>query len=120
MRALFDTNILIDYLNGIAAAQTELDRYSQLLISVITWMEVLAGATPEEEGVVRNFLARFEVVAITASIADKAVLIRRSKRIRLPDAIIEATAHQEQALLISRNTKDFPEREGWVRVPYKL
>jgi len=120
MKVLLDTNILIDYLNGIVAAKTELDRYSQPLISVITWMEVLAGATSEEEGVVRDFLSRFDIIAINAAIADKAVIIRRSKRIRLPDAIIQATAHLEHALLVSRNTKDFPETEPWVRVPYKL
>ena len=54
--ALFDTNILIDYLNGIQPAKTELDRYSDKAISLITWMEVMVGATPETEGIVRGFL----------------------------------------------------------------
>ena len=41
--ALFDTNILIDYLNGVEAARTELGRYSDKAISLITWMEVMVG-----------------------------------------------------------------------------
>ena len=43
MKALFDTNILIDYLNGRDEAQRELAAYRQRLISIVTWMEVLAG-----------------------------------------------------------------------------
>lgn len=44
MKALFDTNILIDYLNGIAAAKKELDLYESRAISIVTWMEVMSGA----------------------------------------------------------------------------
>jgi hypothetical protein len=33
---LFDTNILIDYLNGIPQAKTELDKYPDKAISLIT------------------------------------------------------------------------------------
>ena len=47
MRALFDTNILIDYLNGVDAAKTELARYERPAISVISWIEVLAGTKPD-------------------------------------------------------------------------
>ena len=49
MKALFDTNILIDYLNGIDAARQEIARYEHPSISLITWMEVLVGTTAEEE-----------------------------------------------------------------------
>ena len=44
MKAVFDTNLVIDALNGVAAADTEYKRYSEVLISRITWMEVLVGA----------------------------------------------------------------------------
>ena len=44
MKAVFDTNILIDYLNGIEAARTELNQYSIRQISVISFIEVLVGA----------------------------------------------------------------------------
>lgn len=120
MKALLDTNILIDYLNGIPQAKQEIDSYSKPLISIITWVEVLVGATPEDEATVRGFLSRFQVIALTAVIAENAVLIRRQAKIRLPDAIIQATAQVENVLLVSRNTKDFPENAPWVRIPYKL
>ena len=44
VKALFDTNILIDYLNGFEQAKAELARYSDKAISLITWMEVIVGA----------------------------------------------------------------------------
>ncbi|TXH66797.1 MAG: type II toxin-antitoxin system VapC family toxin [Thiothrix sp.] len=120
MKALFDTNILIDYLNGIEAAKDEITRYSHIAISLVTWMEVLVGAKPEEEVVIRRFLSRFALIPLTTTIAERAVDIRRTTKIRLPDAIIRASAEVEHALLVSRNTKDFPENEPWVRVPYRL
>lgn len=120
MKALFDTNILIDYLNGIEAAKAEIERYPHIAISMITWMDVMLGTKQEEEAAVRRFLSRFEQIPVSANIAERAVNIRRASRVRLPDAIIRASAESEQALLVSRNTKDFPEDEPWVRVPYKL
>lgn len=44
VKALLDTNILIDYLSGIAAAKKELERFPDKAISLITWMEVMVGA----------------------------------------------------------------------------
>ncbi len=119
MKALFDTNILIDYLNGVEGSATELGRHRDRLISVITWMEVLAGAhNEEEEDVIEMFLREFRVVEITRNVAREAVAIRRAHKLRLPDAIVWATAHVESALLVTRNTKDFPADEPGIRVPY--
>lgn len=119
VKALFDTNILIDYLNGSAAARSELDRYRERLISTITWMEVLAGARTEaEEDVIEMFLRDFTLVEVSRPVARAAVALRREHRLRLPDAVIWASAQHESALLISRNTKDFPRDEPGVRVPY--
>ena len=64
------------------------------------------------------FLRDFVLVELSRRIAREAVALRQSRRIRLPDAIIWATARHESALLISRNTKDFPSAEPGVRVPY--
>ncbi|MEF0942844.1 PIN domain-containing protein [Rhizobium sp. BR 362] len=47
VKALFDTNVLIDYLNAVPQARDELTRYGEKAISIITWMEVLVGAKPE-------------------------------------------------------------------------
>ena len=121
MKALFDTNILIDYLRGIPAAKRELERSPHRAISLITWMEVLAGARSDaEEEVIELFLNDFEVVPPNRRIAREAVALRRSHGIRLPDAIIWATARETSARLVTRNTKDFPATERDIYVPYSL
>ncbi|RLA58055.1 MAG: VapC toxin family PIN domain ribonuclease, partial [Gammaproteobacteria bacterium] len=102
MKALIDTNILIDYLNGIDAAREEISRYETPLISAITWMEVMVGAVDDEQPSIRSFLSRFTQVAIDAKVAETAVSIRREHKMRLPDAIIWASAKRESALLVSR------------------
>jgi len=119
VNVLFDTNILIDYLAGLEAARTEVGRHRHRLISIVTWMEVLAGARDaEEEDVIEMFLRDFRVVDLTRRVAREAVDIRRRERLRLPDAIICATARTESALLVTRNTKDFPRDDPGVRIPY--
>ncbi len=119
MKALFDTNILIDYLNGVPAAETLVDKTRHRMVSVVTWMEVLAGAkTAEEEDVIEMFLRDFKLVDISRFIARGAVALRKTRRLRLPDAIILATAQHESAVLITRNTKDFPAGDPGVHVPY--
>jgi len=118
--ALFDTNILIDFTHGIPGAQKELLRYSSRAISIITWIEILAGVPPNQEAETRGFLTTFRVISITSEISERAITIRRESRIKLPDAIILATAEIEDFLLITRNTKDFKESNPRIRVPYKI
>ena len=119
VKALFDTNILIDYLKGIDDAQREIGRYSTRLVSVITRMEILIGARgDEEEDVIEMFLRDFRVVDLTRGVAREAIALRRAHRMRLPDAVVWASARAESALLVTRNTKDFPPDEPGVRVPY--
>jgi len=120
VKALFDTNILIDHLNGSPQARAELQRYDGAAISIITWMEVMAGTTPGVDQSVRAFLATFSIVPIDGGVADRAVMLRRAHRMRLPDAIIWASAQVHGVLLVTRNTRDFPEGEPSVRVPYRL
>lgn len=117
---LFDTCILIDYLCGVTKARAECARYSDRAISFITWMEVMAGATPGNEEDARSFLLNFRTAFISHRVAELAVNIRRVQRIKLPDAIILATAESEGRLLITRNTRDFPAAARGIRIPYKL
>ncbi len=120
VKALFDTNILIDYLNGVDNARDEIRRFEPPLISPVSWMEVMVGTDEREEKAVRRFLARFSTIPIDSQVAELSVQIRKQYRMRLPDAIIWASAKSANALLISRNTKDFPESEPDIRVPYQL
>src|SRR5258708_3131139 len=120
VRALFDTNILIDYLNAVPEARAEIQRYGAKAVSIITWMEVMVGANRDLEAATRSFLRGFDVVAVDEQIAERAVSLRRSHRIKLPDAVIWASAQVHAMLLVTRNTKDFPDNDPGVRAPYKL
>jgi hypothetical protein len=117
---LFDTNILIDYLRGIPQARAECDRHSDRAVSIISWMEVMAGSTAANEGDARFFLQNFQTVPLGADVAERAFLLRRSNRIKLPDAIIQATAEAGGRVLVTRNTRDFPAGTPGVRTPYTL
>ena len=118
--ALFDTNLVIDALNGMEAAADEYDSYDHVYISLITWMEIMIG-TEDGDTVTESFLRQyFEVIPLNLIIADRAVQIRKQKRIKLPDAIIQATAQLYDALLVTRNSHDFSEDEAGVRVPYQI
>ena len=92
VKVLFDTGILIDYLNGVEDAAKEIGRYREKAISLITWMEVMTGATDQDEPVIKGFLSQFDLLPIDGAVAAEAVTIRRTRRIKLPDAIILATA----------------------------
>ena len=64
VKALFDTNILVDYLNAVPEARTELQRYTEKAVSIITWMEVMVGADSHLEAATRSFLNGFDVFAV--------------------------------------------------------
>jgi predicted nucleic acid-binding protein len=120
VKALFDTNILVDYLNAVPQARTELQRYEEKAVSIVTWMEVMVGAAPGLEAATRHFLSDFRILAVDEKVAERAVSLRRDHRIKLPDAVTWATAQVHALLLVTRNIKDFPERDPGVRAPYRL
>jgi len=122
LKAVFDTNILIDDLRDVAAATEELQRYGpeDKSISLITWIEVFAGAKPTNEAVTRALLYEFHVLSATEEIAERSAVIRRDSRIKLPDAIIWATAQVGGPMLVTRNTRDYPPGSISVRVPYVI
>lgn len=125
--ALFDTNIIIDYLDGRDEALNELSHYEDTAISLVTWIEVMAGIPPrlrpQIEAVMRDaslfILPVSDAVAIeTAAIRFDALHELPKRRLKLPDAIIQATANLSGRLLITRNIGDFIGVA--VRVPYEI
>jgi predicted nucleic acid-binding protein len=121
MKAVFDTNILIDYLNGIDAAKVELARYSIRQISVISFIEVMVGAkNATEENAIQGFLGTFEILELSAEIAREAISIRKQFRLKIPDAIVYASARTQGCMLISRNTKDLKQEWADIRIPYQI
>lgn len=91
MTGLLDTNVALYLLGGRLAAPLPQGEYG---VSVITEMELLAwpSLTSVEEEKVRAFLASVELCELTAAIRDHAVRLRREQRLKLPDAIVCATA----------------------------
>jgi predicted nucleic acid-binding protein len=118
---LYDTVILIDALRDLDAAKSELLRHKRNWISRVTWIEVLAGARPEEIDLIEDYLRNFSVVELSEDIGRRAAVIRSQRpSMTLPDAIILASAQTAGKILVTRNTKDFPSQMPGVRVPYSV
>ena len=120
VKTLFDTHILIDYLNGIVLAQAELALYDDKAISIVTWMEVQSGTSAADQSAVDQFLSRFTVLPVDAAVSSEAVALQKATKIKLPDAIVMATAMLSHRLLVTRNTKDFSPTHPGIRVPYVI
>jgi hypothetical protein len=117
----FDSDVLIDYFDGVANAAEEFSLYERIAISRITWMEVLVGAPTDALRRVReDFLRLFPVIELDEAVAREAIKLRQEYKLKLPDAIIWASARLNNALLVTRNTRHFDPREPGVRVPYRL
>jgi predicted nucleic acid-binding protein len=116
----FDTNIVIDWLFDREPAIQELSRYRKHRMSRIVWTEVLAGEPLHQRLRLQQLMSPFEIVEIDARVAAAAADVRHRSRMKLLDALILATAQVNGAILITRNTKDFPASMPGIRVPYTL
>ncbi len=118
-RVLVDTNIIIDLFRNVPQAVLELSKYKDRAVSIITWMEAFAGLRSGEQRFVPLFEDNFRIIPLTQSVAEETVQIRQTTRLKLPDAIILATAHVEKRVLLTRNSCDFsPGR--FVHIPYEI
>ena len=124
--ALFDTNILMDYLKGKPEAISVVDSCLQegrvLTCSLITKIELLSGARQGEEKVLHDFLDAFDRIGLDDSIAEVAGqymnLFRKSHGINTADAIIAASAKVREAVLYTLNDKHFPMNDIMIVKPY--
>lgn len=92
-------------------------------ISAITEIELLCwkSATKKDLTVLKSFITDSFVFELEQEIKDKTVELRKSYTIKIPDAIIAATALVNNLTLISRNAKDFEKIEGLVLInPFNL
>ena len=103
MAVVLDSDAVVGFLDRDDALHDAADaairdvREQRLLVSVVTYAEVLTGARlgHHDEGQVRGFFAQLisEVLPVDMTIADKAAEFRsRHKPLRMPDALILATA----------------------------
>lgn len=104
---LVDTDVFIDHLRG--AAQLQPGRH-RLHYSVITRAELFAGNTAT--ALATQLLAPLREVPVDRSVAERAGRVVREFGLRLPDAIIAATALEKGLQLSTRNTKDFENVRG--------
>lgn len=117
-KLLLDTNILI-YLSK---KELVLDQVGlpgdSLHISVITLMEVkgFAFRTIEEEAFVDTLCKHLDVIHLNDDIIDEVIRVRKISRIKLPDAIILATAIVSGCTIITHNTSDFVAFSSLVRL----
>ena len=117
---LLDTNILIDVLRGEAAALAWLEQQQSPRISVITWIEVLVGCRDGESEAVQSWLEGFPRLPLDDASSRETVRLRQQHGLKVPDAIILATARCAQLTLATRNSRDFPLTLGGVLHPYAL
>jgi toxin FitB len=110
---VIDTNILIYYLNEQLpeSVKTQVDNaiLSGCTISIITRIEVLGWQGHSEQSLIaaRALLSLFEEISLNPAIADCCIELRKTYKIKLPDAIIAATALVQEKTLMSRNEDDF-------------
>lgn len=117
----FDTNILIDLLGGDSRAKAEVERIDRPCISRISWIEVMSKIHPENDQVMHAFFADFDIDEVSVPISRRAAALRLQRpRLKLPDAVILASAQINGRTLVTRNTKDFPADMPGIRVPYTI
>lgn len=114
-----DANIVIDYLGGDFAVIELLDKYKNsgivLILPTVSESEILSFSkwTAEERKTTQQFLEEnFTSIPFDRSIARVAAEIRRTTRIKFPDAAIAATALFTHTPLVTRNQKDFKRISG--------
>jgi predicted nucleic acid-binding protein len=82
-------------------------------ISVITEIEALSWVNPDKskEQIVEAFVQDATVLALTPAVVAQCVSIRRSRKIKTPDAIIAATAIVHNLTLVTSDS-DFDNIQG--------
>lgn len=104
---IFDTNVLI-YLSKFVLSPDKILK-GEISISVITKIEALGYSFPnkDEHQLLQDICNELPVIPLSDLIAEETILLRSKHRIKLPDAIIYATALVENMPLLTNNIADF-------------
>lgn len=100
---LYDTDVFVDHLRG---AHKLVPAAGRLAYSVVTRCELFAGRHVDEE-TVHALLTPFDEIEIGRDVAERAGRIRREANVRTPDALIAASALNEDLTLVTNNVRDF-------------
>jgi predicted nucleic acid-binding protein len=119
-RAILDSNLLIFLSKNKIDREKLYSKYDNFFVSVITYMEVYAFDFPniiEREALDITF-SSLEIIEINKEIADQSIIYRKNKtkKIKLPDAIILASAKYANADLLTDDWDDFQNIDSTVNV----
>ena len=110
-KALLDSNVIILASKEEVDVELLLSAYDEFHVSMITFMEVYGFefANTDEVDLINEIFANLEITEVNIKIAKQAILYRKNaiKKIKLPDAIILATAKYLGAELITDDWDDF-------------
>jgi predicted nucleic acid-binding protein len=105
---LVDTNTIVDYLeNKLPFQSSEFIDNIEIQFSIILRIELLVWqkASDEQLNLLNDFISASTVFGLTEEIIIKSLEIRKTFRLKLPDAIIAATAAVNDFTLLTRNVK---------------
>lgn len=104
-KILLDTNIALYFLSGDSTLAYILDG-KEVYISIITEMEMLGypNITDVETAKIKAFISDCYLIDISNQVKERAISIRKQYNLKLPDAIIAASAFENQIPLISADT----------------
>jgi len=102
VRRLLDTNAVLYLLGGRLAESLEVGSY---FVSVISEMELLSypRLSIDAASQIRSFLADVTIVELTRDVKTTAIQLRREHGLKLPDAIIAASAMNLEAELLTND-----------------
>ena len=106
-----DTSVLINFFNGTKPAD-EVLRDQHIWVSAISEIELLnySALTSSQTTLIRSFLDECVVVELTRPIREIAITVRKTKKLKLPDAVIAATSIHLDFPLVSMD-RDFENLE---------
>lgn len=118
---VIDTNVVIDTMQGIPEAANFMEivdankSQSQMLYSVVAEAELFSShlLTEEDKIDLRQLLNIVEIIDVDSDVALKAAELRSlsrklyQRKMKLPDALVAATAFLYSATLVTRNIEDF-------------
>lgn len=99
---LFDTNILIYLFNNRLAEVLPSGQYGYSIITEIELFSFPLLTTTETE-IINSYLGNIVLINLTEDIKQKTISLRRTYRLKLPDAIIAATAIEARAVLLTND-----------------
>ena len=117
-RYLLDSNTVIDYIAGLYSNSTTkwLNQIidDEINVSIINKIEVLSYNPDKDDNysTLVDFFDCANIINMNDVVVEATIKIRQNRFVKLPDAIIAATALTHDFTLITRNTKDFNKITG--------